>query len=267
MASSQVSLTVYEKGKRKPEYTIESNIRGELTAAELLSLIKNTIVAVAKDAKREETARGFDPRARIVVDNKFNRVEEDVKPTGKIEYIARQDLREILQFSYDKIINLTRIITRTGNYAKNNVVLYNNVEVARNPADFKKFLDFKRDFKNNDRIEFVNIAPYANKQELEGLVKGGGRTARIKPKKGTEGPARLVRKPNGVYFLAHRSIKEKYKGNSFIKYQPILGQEIGLTSPPRGSGVGRIRQTGKSAGRTYVYPAILILVKLDGVTQ
>ena len=267
MANVGITLEVFESGRRKPEYSIESDIRGDVTAKEFLNLVKNTLINVAKEARREEVANGFDPKAVLKVDNKFGLVEEDVQPVGQIEYIARQDLREILQFSYDKILSLTRVINRTGNYAKNNVVLYNNVEVARDPADFKKFLDFKRDFKQNDKIEFVNIAPYANKLELDGLVKGTGRTAKIKPKKGQEGPARLVKKPNGVYYLAHRAIKEKYKGNSFIKFQPILGQEIGLTSPPRGSGVGRIRQTGKSAGRTYIYPAILILVKLDGVTQ
>lgn len=267
MSNVPISIEVYESGRKKPQYSLESDIRGEVTAQELLNIVKNTLIKVAKNARSEEVARGFDPKAVLKVDNKFGLVEEDVKPIGQIEYIARQDLKEILNFAYNKILNLTRIITRTGNYAKNNVVLYNNVEVARSPDEFKKFLEIKTDFKNNDRIEFVNIAPYANKLELEGLVKGGGRKAQIKPKKGQEGPARLVRKPNGVYYLAHRSIKEKYKGNSFIKYQPILGQEIGLTNPPRGSGVGRIRQTGKSTGRTYIYPAILILVKLDGVTQ
>jgi hypothetical protein len=267
MANAAITLEVFESGRKKPEYTIDTDIRGEVTAKEFLNLVKNTLIAVAKEARKEETSRGFDPKAVLKVDNKFGLVEEDVNPIGQIEYIARQDLREILEFSYKKIIELTRIITRTGNYAKNNVVLYNNVEVARTMAEFIKFLDIKRDFKNNDRIEFVNIAPYANRQELDGLVKGAGRTHAVKPKKGTEGPARLVKKPNGVYFLAHRAIKGKYKGNSFIKYQPILGQEIGLTSPERGSGVGRIRQTGKTAGRTYIYPAILILIKTDGVTQ
>lgn len=260
-----VEYTVTEKGRRAPQYTLDSDVNGAVTLQDFLQYTKNIIIAVARDALKDEQSRGFDQTPVVKVDNKFNAPIESVNPFGQIEFIARASVKELLLFSYESIIGRSRVAT--GRYLKSNIVSFNGEEIARDMKEFQSWLENKKSFKDTDRIRFVNIAPYANKLELDGLAKGSAspKSRQVKPRGG--GNKVTVRKPNGTYSLALRAIRNKYKSNSLIKYELVLGSELGLTSPERGSGVGRIRQTGRSKGRTYVYPSILIYLFESGITQ
>jgi len=267
MPTSAIEISVTENGKRKPEYTLESDVSGNLTLKELFKFTKNTLLATASTILHEEQAKGFDKKPVVRVDNKYGRTEQDVNPLGQIEYISRGNSKEMLLFCYDAI--LQRSPRLTGRYHDNNIVLFNEREVASSRAGFEAWLSGQKSFKDKDKIRFVNIAPYANKLELDGTTSSGTSTKRrpIKDKKGRDRIGTLVRKPNGVYTLALRAIRHKYKGNSLIKYEQILGSQYGLSSPPRGSGIGRIRQRGRDKGRTYVYPSILIYIIESGLMQ
>lgn len=261
-----VSLKVYEKGKLAPNWDIQSDLSGNITVQDLMKYSQQVIISVAKSALSEEQARGFDKEPTVKVDNKFGKREEQVLPFGQIEYIARQNVKEIFLYAYTMILQQTKVVT--GHYMESNVVFFNGVEVARKYSDLEKFLNSQKSFKEADKIEFVNIAPYATRLELEGISKGRAK----KPfnfsgaGKGKEGPKRMMgRKPNGTYTLATQAIRRKYRNNSFIKYQVVPGGYLGLTAPERGSGTGRIFQRGKYKGSPYVYPSILIYVKAAGV--
>jgi len=266
MATASIQLQVTEGGRRAPQYIIENDLDGEISARDLIKFSQQAIIQIAKAVLVEEQGKGFDLKPVLIVDNKYNKKESDVRPFGSIEYIARQSGKDILNFIYQSIYDRSPL--KKGGYMSNNLVLYNEVEVARLPSQFDAWLKNKPSFKDGDKIRFVNFAPYANKNELDGVTERGVNTVRrvTKDRKGrVKNGGKKFRKPNGTYTLAYRAVKRKYKGNAIIKYEQVLGSDFGLTSPARGSGIGRIRQKGRDKGRTYVYPSILVYIKEGGI--
>lgn len=268
MVTRSIEMTVYEKGKKAPKYSIDSDLNGEMSLQDFLEYSRSVIVSVAKDVLSDSQSKGFDKDPVVIVDGKYGRKEESVKPLGSIDYVSKKSASDILIFAYEAILERTKRVT--GRYGRNNIVVFNGNQVANDKESMRAWIGTSPKFKDRDRIRFINTAPYANKLELDGVTKGSvgtsGRTVIPKTdKKGRPKPGAGMRKPNGVYTLALRAIRHKYRGNSIIKYEQVLGSEMGLTSPVRGSGVGRVRQKGKSAGRTYVYPSILIYIKEGGI--
>lgn len=256
-------VTVFERGKRAPQFELNVDPDGEADFKSNLLLLKNVLISTATTVLKEEQAMGFDKDPVVKVDNRFGKTEAQVNPLGQIEYIARQDAKEILILAYRMILEKSRVLT--GRYLRSNVVLFNGLEVANDWGEFDSWIKGVKSFKESDTVIFVNTAPYANKLELDGVTKEKGINRRIVTVKPDKNRQRRVRKPNGVYHLTYRALKRKYKNNSIIREGVITGDKLGLTNPEKGSGIGRVRQLGPSKGRPYVYPTITIYLKEAGI--
>lgn len=252
MTTANVTVNVKENGKSPNKYSLMADLDGEVTLAQLFKFTKGALIGIATDALKEEQGFGFDKKPLTLVDGKPNRDINDVNPLGKIQYIARQDLAEIITYAYDAVFARSPR-GRKGQYVSSNLVTYNGVQVANSPSSLKSWLDGKS-FQDKDKIRITNATPYARKLELQGVRFGVVRRRFGKPgKKGyvssTTNAAGQVRKPNGAYTIAAKAIKAKYGRNTFIKYELMLGSDLGLTG---------VRKTGFDIGRPYVYPSILI---------
>jgi len=266
MGLANVTVSVVEKGKNNVNYNLESDIDGTLTEKDLYQFFQNTLINTAKAVLAEEQSRGFDKNPFIKVDGRYDKAVEQVNPLGKIQYISRQNGADILQLAYKEIQLRSKIVT--GRYVSSNWVFFNGQLVAIDLSSFDAWLKSKKSFEAKDRIRFVNVAPYASKLELLGVTKDRSKPREVKKRdRKNRETSQMVRKPNGVYWTSFRTLKRKYGENSLIKFENVLGSEMGLTSPPRGSGIGRIRQKGKSEGRTYIYPSILVYIIGKGIIQ
>jgi hypothetical protein len=247
-----ISVNVKENGRKSPNWNIHADMHGEQTLADLLRFTKNALLTISSDVLREEQGRGFDQNPLRLVDGSHTKALQDVNPLGKIQYVARQNLREIIEYSFQAVWDRSPVLT--GEYLKSNVVTYNGRQVANSPDTLKRWLE-SQSFRDNDKIRIVNTAPYARKLELEGVRSDSTRVKWGKPSKNSKGRPNgkgQVRKPNGAYTMATKSIKAKYGKAAFIKFELLLGSTIGLVGP------GRVRKTGLDIGRPYVYPSILI---------
>jgi hypothetical protein len=251
---ANVSINVKENGRHPPSWNVQSDRDGKWTLADLLKFTKGALIHIASDALKQEQARGFDKKPLTIVDGKYNRPVETVNPLGKIQFVARQNLQEVILYAYDAVYSRSPV--DTGEYRNSNVVTHNGRQVANSPESLKAWLKYA-EFSDKDKIRITNTAPYARKLELQGVRFGVTKRKWGKPgKKGYKtsymNSKGQVRKPNGAYTLATKAIKAKYGRNALIKYELMLGSTIGLTGP------GRVRKTGIDIGRPYVYPSILI---------
>lgn len=261
LGAFNIEYSIKEGGKRSNvEWDLKNDFSGEASLAELLQFTKGALLKISSDVLREEQGRGFDKKPTLVVDGKFNKRPEDVNPLGKIQYVARQSLRQVIIDTYDAI--LKRSPFDTGEYFKSNVVTFNGSQIANDMPSLLRWLEAKGNFENKDIIRFVNTAPYARKLERYGVTEKGSSTkVRKKDKYRTDASNRVL-VPNGTYALAYKAIQRKYKNNSFIKFRLVLGSDLGLT------GEGRTYKTkGPNFGRTYMYPTILISAVEAGITD
>lgn len=269
-----IEISVTESGRKAPSYDLASDLKGDLTFADLLRFTKNALVTIATDTLREEQGRGFDKKPIRLVDGKVGRSELDVNPLGSIEYRSRQDPRKIINTIYNAI--LERSPVKTGDYFKSNVVTFNGIQVANSFESLQAWLDTAPAFTDRDRIRFINTAPYARKLERYGVTRTRQRSVSRplgKNERDRIGRQRLL-VPNGTYALAYRSVRSKFKANSFLAFDLIPGDKLGIT---QGFGEGRLaglrrtfaknRINGSSAGRPYLYPTILLYVVQAGLNQ
>lgn len=260
MGALSVNYSVSENGKRAPQYTIDTDLSGEITFADLLKFTKNSLIIISTDVLKEEQGKGFDKKPVLIVDNKFNKAITDVDPLGKIEFVARQSVKKIVLDMWDKIDEKMKRVT--GNYATSGVVLFNGKQIAVDRKGLEVWLDNNTTFSDKDRIRFLNTAPYARRLERYGITKTSSGSGKLKltSRKTKKGPTK-IQQPHGAYALALRSIKSKYKKNSFMKFEYLSGSVIGLT------GQGRSFKRGQNKGRPYLYPSIIISLVEAGLNQ
>jgi len=261
-----VDYSVYEGGRKAPQYTLDTDLRGELSLADFVQQVKSDLIVIADQILREEQARGFDPSPVVVVDGRVGKPVYNVKPFGQIEFIARGNMKEIILETYEGIIHRSPV--DTGQYIKYHFVFLNGKQVASDRSSLNAWLASDPKFKDTDLIRFVNTQPYARKLERLGVTaqRQQSRSVQSRDKRGRSGTKILV--PNGTYFLTTRAIKRKYKRNTSVKFGFIPGTQLGLTaafrsatSGARGGGSGKL----KKPGRTYLYPSITILVSEGGI--
>jgi hypothetical protein len=263
---SGITVHITEGTGRRRQVNTDFDLDGEYTLEQLLIYVKGALISVAKDAFKDAVSQGFDKKATKIVDNKFGKSEEDVKPLGKIQYVARQDMKQIILDTYDAIRIRTRRVT--GQYGRNNIVTFNGDQIANSPSGLKAWLDKKESFEARDLVRFINVAPYARKLELKGVSRDtkGGRRAKPKTKTRGKSDKRLVGVPNGTYALAYKAISSKYKGNAFIAFRMISGAEITISGSDVDERTGKkFRRTYIKDGRPYWYPSILISVVEEGI--
>jgi hypothetical protein len=236
---------------------------------EFAEMIKTELVLLAGGTLKEEIARGFDKDHLTLVDGKRTTNLFLVKPFGKINFIAKQDIREVLLETYSKILMLSRI--RSGGYLKMNFVYLNTTRIATSIRELEQYLE-RNEFYESDVIRFVNFAPYAGKLERNNFsANKGGDYVRIK--KSTDEKKRsgeFVRKPNGTYVLAAKSIKAKHGKKTDIKFELLPGNYITPQVPlMKWRTQEKWRNTydpnGKFNSGYYLYPTITIRLRGGGI--
>lgn len=264
-----VEFSVYENGRKAPEWTLASDLDGRQTLQDFLNFTKQTLIVVADEVLAEEQAAGFDKTPVIVVDGRIGKNVFEVSPLGSIEFVSRANMSDILLATYEALVEKSPVLS--GAYKSSNFVFYNGTQIATDLSQLTAWLNLNPDFKEKDKIRFVNIEPYARKLERHGVTSDSGRAGRVlksKQERKVAGKSVNVLAPNGVYYLTYRAIRNKYKRNSNITFEFVPGASLGITG---GIGPGGkpqrtnfVAKRGKP-GRTYLYPSILITVAEDGI--
>lgn len=263
-----ITIEATELGKNKPQWDLVGDLDGKITLEQLLFLVKDTLINVSLTALEEEQGKGFDKQPVVRVDNKIGKSILNVSPLGKIEYIARQQARQIILEIFNNILKRSPI--DKGEYVKSHIVAINGQVVADDLPSLISWLDSKQGFSDKDRIRFINTAPYARKLERQGVT-----AQRTKTKRGLSGGPRsenrnTIKQPNGTYALTARAVRAKYKGTSGIKFSLLPGNYVGVGSGyPRASAAGKDtsnnRRNFKKDGRPYLYPTILLTISELGI--
>lgn len=258
MASTMsISYKVTDSGKNAVGYDLARDMDGEWTKEDLLRFTKKALITIAKDVLKEEQNKGFDKNPTVLVDNKFNRKEEEVKPFGKIQYIAKLQFREVITETYKQILYRSKVLT--GRYFASNVVTYNGIQVATNPRELDSFLKTLTSFKDKDIFRFINTTPYARRLENLGVTRQRSEPKEAKRKKKKSVVTVIV--PNGAYHITYLNIKRRYKKNTFVGFDWMNASEVGLIQNAEDK--KRLSFKGKKLkkrqlGRPYLYPTIII---------
>lgn len=254
MLSATVGLSVSENGRNKPEYTLDSDIGGEVSLADFLDFVKQTLIVTADTVLKEEQDAGFDPNPVIAVDGRVGVPVQNVKPYGNIDIVARADIGDIVLDTYQSILDKSPVLT--GTYKSSNFVFVNGEQVATDLASLQAWVETDPVLSDKDLIRFVNIEPYARKLERLGVTIDHQQSRTVNKKNKRTGRSISVGVPNGTYYITARNIRSKYRRNSIIQFEFISGTSLGIT--------GNFRARRGKPGRAYLYPSIVISVQESG---
>lgn len=273
MVSIAVDLSVYENGKKAPEWTLDSDLDGVQSLEDLLKYTKASLILIADEALREEQGKGFDKKPVVTVDGRVGKPVYNVNPLGSIVFTARQDLNDILIEAYMAVQERSPV--DTGKYKSSHYVFLNGQQVATDTLSLQTWINSNPEFKQGDILRILNITPYGRKLERYGITankRATKRTVKSRDKQGRSGTGGRVLAPNGVYYLTSRQILRKYKNNSNIKFEFIPGRQIGLTQDRFKTINVKNTKTQrpqvvkrKRPGNTYLYPCIKIVVDEKGI--
>lgn len=194
---------------------------------EIMPMIRPYHIRVARDALAEEQRRGFDGKPRTIIDRRgYDAPLESVKPFGVIEYASRTNVRAVAAWVFEQVVQLSPV--DTGRYQDSHVLMVNGETVDLLPDDLGP----------NDRVQIVNITPYARKIE--------------------RGYSELA--PNGVYRRVASAAKNRFR-DAFIDHKWVKLEGVGPAQT-----MGRVGGRTNAAGvnnqgfkmRDTVYPAIQI---------
>jgi hypothetical protein len=258
MPNFEVSISVREAGRKKPQYSIGSDLNGELTLQELLEWTRSALIITSDLILKEEQAKGFDKNPVVTVDGKPGRRVENVHPLGQIEFTARQNVKDILLETYNALLYRSKVLT--GRYKSSHYVFLNGKQVAIDLQSLESWLASSPKLEDKDIIRIVNIQPYARKLERLGVTaQRSNRRSLDRSKNKNSKRTGTILVPNGTYFLTARAIRSKYKRNSIIRFTFLPGSSLGLTQTFKSGRKGK-----NSAGRPYLYPTIVISVQERG---
>lgn len=234
---------------------------------DMLKDIKQFMIEISKEVLTEEQGRGFDKNPTTLVDGRKKPVSS-VNYLGKIEHIASQNIDVMVKDVYSMIQEKSKVVT--GLYKSLNYVLLDNKIIATNEGELTTFFESPPLFFPGSRITFVNIAPYAQRMELQGVTKG-----RVSMKVGKSRDKReerkgvMVRKPNGVYALSSRAAKRKYGKLARVKFELLPSDYLGFTRPIPPNSKQKFRATFDPNGRYnagfYILPTISIIIGESGI--
>jgi hypothetical protein len=241
-----LEFSVYERGRKAPRWTIDSDLNGEMTLEEFFKFSKAALITISHDVLKEEQARGFDPKPVVLVDRKLGKPVMQVSPLGQIEFKARAQVSTVLLQIYDFI--LARSPVDTGLYKNSHCVFWNGILVAQNRAALDAWIHSNPEVKDKDIIRFVNIQPYARKLERYGVTaqRKRLRTKKSKDPRNRSGFQGRILAPNGTYYLATRAAER------------LFGLSAKFKTPS--SGIPGLKRRRKRESRTYLYPSIIIRI-------
>jgi hypothetical protein len=266
-ASFTVETTVSDNSPYAPNWALEKDLNGKVTAKDFIIHFREGHVAIDREVLKDEQSRGFDKNPRVRTDSRLDKPAHLVKPFGRIQHFARVASLEAIKEMYQRIVELSP--TDTGQYISANYVFYNTRLVARSYAELVAWLKFasKRGFKDSDKIRFMNVMPYAAPLEQKGVTrnKQGRNTHKTATKlskaKKNVGKGIRVSRPNGVYYRAYRNILRKFKGVGKVKFAFLPNGSGGISvleEPP-------FRTSYKRTGLPYVYPTITLFLSEKGI--
>lgn len=265
MPNITVDFSVRESGRKAPQWTLDSDINGEMTLADLLAFTKQNLLVIADTALAEEQAKGFDKNPVVTVDGRIGKPVIAVNPLGSIMFTSTADISEVVLEIYQFILERSPVLT--GRYKSSHYVFLNGKQVATDLSSLNSWLATKPEVEPKDVIRFVNIQPYARKLERLGVTvdRTQARFRKSSDKRQRSGPQ--VRAPNGTYYLATRAALRKFKQNLKISFKFISGSEMGLTATFKMNYArpGKLTNRKPAKPSTYLYPSILLKISDGGV--
>lgn len=243
---------------------VEQRLGVPTTALSIGQWVKDATIKAAEAALIEEVKNGFDSSPVVVTDGVPRRGYEQVKPFGKIEFIARTSLADAVRWALTELQKRSPVLT--GRYAASHVVMINGAEVKGN------IWAALRSVKGTDRVQIVNPQPYARKIERASAHRRSGRQARKALSKQAKA---------GVYQPVLRALVERYGKSMFFDFKyvklaggrKVWGQSGGRSAPLASREIirgnrGRIAgwtRPGRDTRRDQVFPALQFFIKPVGL--
>lgn len=212
--------------------------------------VKAETIKAAFDVLPREVRKGFDNEPVVITDGVVRRDPRQVKPFGKIEFVARTNMWQVVQWIMAELFRRSPV--KTGAYRQGHMLMINGAEVKGNlRAALQKV-------KPGDRVQVVNPLPYARKIEVQAF-KAAGRNSRGRIRR----RAQSRQAPQGVYKPVVRSAVQRWGKSVYLEYKLV---KLNLGVKVWGDQGGRYRKDGsktftRRVQRDQVYPAIQIFVK------
>lgn len=251
-----IDFAVYEKGKKSPEYSIDTDLNGEISLADLIKFTKSSLIIIADTVLREEQAKGFDKNPITRVDGSKTKPVINVNPFGSIEFIARQGSLDILTEVFDLLFKKSPV--DTGLYINSHILFWNGKQIAKSPLELKVWASTNPQIGDKDLFRFVNVQPYARRLERLGVTEKRQQSRRVKSRDKRQRSGGAILAPNGTYYLTAKSLGRKYRNS--LRFGFIAGSELGLAASFKKTSSGTSRRRKKRKSSTYLYPSISLYV-------
>ena len=201
--------------------------------------VKEHIIAVAERVLQEEVRRGFDSQPVVVTDGMPRRDYLQVRPFGRIEFVARTSMAEAVRWALTELQKRSPVLT--GRYVSSHTVMINGAEVRGN------IWVALRNVQPTDRVQIVNPQPYARKIE--------GATANRRTGRGKR--AALSRQArSGVYRVVLRALVNRFGKALFFDFKYVNLNTGVKVWCKRGGG-----SSARRIQRDQVYPALQFFIK------
>lgn len=268
-----VNVTVVDNNKDAPKWNLDLDLAGKITLKDFQESFRNTHIKIAKEVLIQEQRKGFDLKPRRRIDNVFDKHLTSLRPFGKVEFFAKVVASEAVLGIYDEIEKRSPK-GDTGLYARANYVLHNSKLIAVNRQGLAVYLKTAV-INADDKIRFINVAPYSRMLELKGITKAiRGKRSGQNVSRGRRGKSaktgNIISKPNGVYINSLRSGRSKYKAvANFMRFDFLPASTAGVKNLPSMAGGKKLRTryTTTNSGRPYLYPTITIWFSQEGLAK
>jgi hypothetical protein len=231
--------------------------------ASLASDIARAIQQATWQIAEEERARavsqdGFDSRAIVVTDGVKGKAIQDVKPFGKIVFVADTNVADAVLWALAKLIEISPVgPAEGGHYKDEHIVRIDGEPITGNLRVALTNLP------PGSRVDIVNPRIYARK--LEGAT-ANQRTTRARAKR----KALSRQAPNGVYRVVLRLLVQRYSKSMFFDFKYVKLPNTGYKVYGDVGG-GNVKINGRwvarapraRALRDQVFPAIQFFKKSD----
>ena len=213
--------------------------------------------ATVEIAEEERIRAGLDKDSVAITDGVRGRAASDVKPFGKVVFVARPSMADAVLWALAKLIEISPVgPAEGGHYKDDHVVMLNGKAIEGN---LRGALD---QIGPGDRIQIVNPRVYARK--LEGATARRNASRYREARKGTSRQA-----PNGIYRVVQRLVVQRYSKSLFVDFKYVqLNTGVKVWGAVGGgrvkiNGAWVARQARGRIQRDQVYPALQLFIKAD----
>ena len=219
-------------------------------------VLEKTVELAYSELRDAVDHEGFDNRPTVVVDNRPRAPIESVKPFGKVVFVSKPIMAEVVRWALTELQKRSPVLT--GRYASSHVVMIDGQEVQ---GDIWGAL---ANIKQTSRVQIVNFQPYARKIETNRSAKRGKkkRAALSSQAKG------------GVYQPVLRALVTRYSKSMFFDFKYVKLPALGVKVWGDQGGGRRKSKIGQAllgnhkrtrVRRDQVYPALQFFIKPTGL--